>query len=177
MSIDRLTFDCLYSIVLYLDDYDIFKLLQINKYFSELKQKESFWRRLWYSRYKFNDMYDELSVYQNFMRCVLTRKFLELCKLYFYFGSIDLIIHSNTPKRILNRALFIPMIGYKLDSIKNICNTLINALKIVNINLINYSPDIHDNSINFANYLLNQINCCSNQKKVTLWLFVKMNIT
>lgn len=161
MSGIKLSFDCLYSIILFLDDYDIFRLMRISKYFAALKQNDKLWNRLWLKNYKHNEVDDTLNIYGNFLKCTLVKKFIQLNfkLLRHHYG--DDVIHSQTPKRRLDRAMFIPMIGYNYSEHRH-CNTktlpesLRRAFKMVGLNMPELPLNSHglDSATKFANTLL-----------------------
>ena len=169
--------DVLSHIFKYLDDYSVFRFCQTNKFAMNLRRKEKLWSLIWNDRYPHNNIITELTLYQNFKRLVLIRKFIEidLDSDLFYKRIVE---HSKTPKREPDRAMFIPMWKYKgKDSEeKKLAETLRYAFGSVNIRL----PEIHgefDEPIMMANWLLSSGNLFLQPKPGDILAFRELDIT
>ena len=176
MLLSDLSFDCLYNIILHTEDFDIFRLIQINNQFYSCISKPKLWERLWIEKYKDNDLADTLDMYGNFLRCTLVKKFIQLNfkLLKCHYGKH--ILHSGTPKRNLDRAMFIPMIGYNYSehphcNTKNLPKSLRRAFKRVGLNLPELPLDSHGKGVEFANDLLKSGQLMMKPKKGDIMTF------
>ena len=149
-----LPFDCLSSIMLFLDDLDIFRLIQVDRSFYSLKEKEKLWNRLWLAKYPHNDIDQQLNMQENFLKCALVQKFIQLNYTLLSKHYKHHIEHSETPKRRLDRAMFIPMIGYTKDSNTIFPESLKQAFGRVNVHLPLYQGDA--SVLEVANNLINR---------------------
>lgn len=115
MNIDFLSKDCIFYIMKYMSYSEWYRLLQINKRLSDLKRCEPLWRKLWYEFYPDNDFEIELGYYNNFLKCNLVQKFLDLNSHFLVTNNLmyGMLKHSQTPKRHHNKAMVIPFVGFK----------------------------------------------------------------
>ena len=172
----HLPIDILSCIFNHLDDYEIFRLCQVNKFFSQLQRKDKLWSLVLNNRYPDNDLIEGLTCYQNFKRLTLVKKFLELNKhllsWYKYY-----IHHSETPKRLANRAMFIPIVGFNhahCNDRKVLPASLKYAFASVNVRIPQTPRDWEGSDIVFSNWLLSTDNLFLRPRKGDVLAFVEL---
>ena len=174
----NLSVDIITSILWHLSDFDIFRLCQVDRSMSRLRNKDKVWHMLWRQRYPNNEVMPELTMYQNFLRLVLVKKFLELNAKLLKGWYGDYVKHSETPQRRLDRAMFIPMVGYNYSEHDH-CNTKIlpdslkRAFASVNCRLPEMPKNCHGKEVVFANWLLETDNLMVRPKKGDVLTFLE----
>ena len=172
----HLPIDILSCIFNHLDDYDIFRLCQVDKFFSQLQRKDKLWSLVWNDRYKDNIIISELTLYQNFKRLTLVKKFLELNSELFWWQK-NHIHHSGTPKRFLYKAVFIPIVGFNHED-NNDRRVLPPSMKYafasVNVRLPHTPLDWDGDEVKFVNWLLSTDNLFIKPRVGDILAFVEL---
>lgn len=166
--------NCITEILSYLSDCDLYRFCQINKNMANLRNKDNIWITLWQNQYPDNYIYSQLTPYQNYLRLSLVRKFLELNShlLKGWYGTR--IAHSDTPKRRLDRAMFIPITGIGENEDRVLPDSLERAFNSVNIILPNFIQNYESEAeLEFANWLLKTDNLFLKPKKGDILVFVE----
>ena len=165
--------DILSHIFKYLEDCEIFRFCQTNKYTMNLRRKEKLWSLVWKDRYPHNDLIEGLDMYQNFKRLTLVKKFIELTNKSFNKEARD----PNTVKRDPERAMFIPMCGYKGKNANKIIfpESLKYTFGSVNVILPTTPIKWNAGAILFANWLYETNNLFLKPKKGDILAFEELD--